>query len=123
MRHYFSNGANAYMYWNMVLDETGKSQWGWKQNSMITIGPQQQVTYNPEFYLMKHFSHFIKKSSSFIRVGSNKNILAFLNPDNEVIVVFYNEKNMSTHQSFLIGKKTIQVELLPKSLNTFIIKI
>lgn len=25
MKHYFSNGANAYMYWNMVLDKTGKS--------------------------------------------------------------------------------------------------
>jgi len=29
IKHYFENGASAYMYWNMVLDETGSSRWGW----------------------------------------------------------------------------------------------
>ena len=63
MKHYFANGASSYMYWNMVLDHTGSSQWGWQQNSMITIDENMQVIYSPEFYLMKHFSYFVKKGA------------------------------------------------------------
>ncbi|MGQ0603614.1 MAG: glycoside hydrolase family 30 protein, partial [Anaerolineales bacterium] len=55
--HYLSNGVNSYMYWNMLLPPSGRSTWGWHQNSLITIDPvQQTVTYNPEFYVMKHFA-------------------------------------------------------------------
>jgi len=57
MKHYFENGASVYSFWNSVLDETGKSMWGWKQNSMITVtSSTKEVVYNPEFYLLKHFS-------------------------------------------------------------------
>lgn len=31
--HFLHNGAGAYTYWNMVLDEGGVSTWGWRQNS------------------------------------------------------------------------------------------
>src|SRR4030042_2256456 len=60
IRHYLENGANSYMYWNMVLDETGKSHWGWKQNSLITVNSlTSEVTLNPEYYLLRHLSYFV----------------------------------------------------------------
>lgn len=50
MRHYFSNGVNGCVYWNMILEPGGESTWGWKQNSMITKNPDSgKVVYNPEF--------------------------------------------------------------------------
>lgn len=61
MERFRNNGVNSYIYWNMVLESEGKSTWGWKQNSMITIDPiTKQIIYNPEFYVVKHFSHFIE---------------------------------------------------------------
>ncbi len=61
IKHYFENGISAYMYWNMVLDETGKSRWGWKQNSLITVDTKtRNFRYNPEYYLFKQLSHTVK---------------------------------------------------------------
>jgi len=123
MKHYFKNGISTYEYWNMVLNHTGKSQWGWKQNSMITITKDLKVRYNPEFYLMKHFSYFIKPSARFLDVSSDENCLAFLNPGNEIIIIYYNENDEPVNRGFEIGTDTIQVELQGKSLNTFVVKI
>ncbi len=120
MKHYFSNGANSYMYWNMILDETGKSQWGWKQNSMISIDRKsKEVTYNPEFYLMKHFSSFIEKGATYIKTN-DKNCLAFKNINNYVIV-YYNPNDTISHKEFVINNKIFKVEVKPRSFNTFVI--
>jgi glucosylceramidase len=50
IRHYFDCGADAQMYWNMILSENPRSPSGWAQNSMLTINAgTQTVIYNPEF--------------------------------------------------------------------------
>ncbi len=93
MRHYISNGANAYVYWNMVLAPTGLSTWGWKQNSMVTVDPAtKQVYYNPEFYVMKHFSRFISPGAVRLEVKGRlaANAVAFENPDGTRVAVVAN---------------------------------
>jgi glucosylceramidase len=121
LKHYFNNGANSYMYWNMVLNETGKSQWGWKQNSMITIDSNtKQVTYNPEFYLMKHFSYFIKPGAYKLET-SDDNCLAFKNPDS-IIIIYYNSGE-KTEKDFVIDNIQLSAELSERSFNTFKINI
>lgn len=123
MKHYFKNGANAYMYWNMVLDETGKSQWGWKQNSMISIEKATgKVTYNPEFYLMKHLSYFVEPGSKYIPVNADENCLAFLK-DGQLVIFYYNADDAEKKSSFKVNDKTIDVSMKPKSFNTFKVKI
>ncbi len=119
MKHYFNNGANSYMYWNMVLNETGKSQWGWKQNSMITVNSQtKEVTYNPEFYLIKHFSHFIEPGTQKIE-SSDPNCLAFKN-SKKIVVVYYNW-GKAVEKIFKIGDVEFNAALSGKSINTFAI--
>lgn len=123
MKHYFRNGANAYMYWNMVLDETGKSQWGWKQNSMISINKfSGKVTYNPEFYLMKHLSYFVETGSKYIPVNNDKNCLVFVK-DGQVVIFYYNAGEGTKKISFTVKDKTITVNLRPKSFNTLKVHI
>lgn len=119
MKHYFGNGANAYMYWNMVLDQTGKSQWGWKQNSMISVDKTSgKVTYHPEFYLMKHFSYFVEPGSRYIPVKTDQNCLAFAK-GKQLVIFYYNDSNSTKIASFAAGGKTITANLKPKSFNTF----
>lgn len=123
MKHYFRNGANAYMYWNMVLDETGKSQWGWKQNSMISIDKASgKVVYNPEFYLMKHLSYFVEPGSRYIPVSSDPNCLAFIK-GNQLVILYYNAGAAEKTTSFTANGQSFTVNLKSKSLNTFKLKI
>jgi glucosylceramidase len=123
MKHYFENGANAYMYWNMVLKETGKSQWGWKQNSMISINSaDKSVKYNLEFYLMKHFSYFIHPGAYKLNIeGKNENCLAFKN-ENSIIIVYYNAGE-GKYVSFKIDNQSIKVKFEKESFNTMKLEI
>jgi glucosylceramidase len=118
MNHYMNNGANAYMYWNMVLDETGKSKWGWKQNSMISVDSKtHQVTYHPEFYLMKHLTHFVLPGAYCLE-SKTKDALAFINPDGKVILLLGNTSDQEKALQIKIDKKKLAVTLKPKSFNS-----
>ncbi|MHB9133098.1 MAG: glycoside hydrolase family 30 protein [Armatimonadota bacterium] len=93
VRHYISNGVEGYAYWNMVLQQGGLSTWGWQQNAMVTVDPTtKQVTYNPEFYVMKHFSRYIAPGA--VRLGLRGALtgdaVAFANPDGSTVVVVAN---------------------------------
>jgi glucosylceramidase len=88
---YITHGVSSYIYWNMVLDETGLSTWGWKQNALVTvIRHAHRVRYNPEFYVMKHLSAFVRTQATRIGTGDSPDALAFRNPDGTVIVVVAN---------------------------------
>jgi glucosylceramidase len=64
--------ANGYMFWNMILSEKSTSTWGWKQNSLLKIDSQtKQIIYNPEFYAMKHFAHFVRPGAVRIAVPNS----------------------------------------------------
>ncbi len=93
-RHYIVNGVNGYMYWNAVLEPKGMSTWGWEQNSMIIVNPEtKEVMYNPEFYVMKHFSHFVQKGAKRLTTSGVDSVdtVAFKNPDESIIIVISNK--------------------------------
>ncbi|WP_405605836.1 glycoside hydrolase family 30 protein [Polaribacter sp. Asnod1-A03] len=126
MKHYFENGANSYMYWNMVLDETGKSQWGWKQNSMISIDSNSKaITYNPEFYLMKHLSAFVAPGSVKLETaGDDDSAIVFYNKaENKVVVLAYNSADENKEFQFNINDKEVKTSLEAKSFNTLTVTL
>ena len=117
MKHYFNNGANSYMYWNLMLEKDGISVWGWKQNAMISIDSAGQVVYNPEYYLMKHFSHFIKPGASMLKTKTNS-ALSFINPDGEIVLILENEFKNESVKTIKIDNYQFKVTLKPESFNT-----
>ncbi len=126
MKHYFENGANSYMYWNMILDETGKSQWGWKQNSMISIDrTSKAITYNPEFYLMKHLSAFVKPGAvKLATTGDTDNAIVFYNEaENEVVVLAYNNAEENSELKLNVNNQEINALLDAKSFNSIAISL
>jgi len=124
MKHYFENGISTYTFWNSVLDETGKSMWGWKQNSMITINSStKEVVYHPEYYLLRHFSSFVMPGARKVKTeGDNSGILAFLNPDKSLIIIACNKDETDREINVRIDKKRLSVTLQAHSFNTFKIK-
>jgi glucosylceramidase len=125
MKHYFENGVSVYSFWNSVLDETGKSMWGWKQNSMITVNSKTHaVNYNPEFYLMKHFSHYILPGATRVKTsGDDDALLAFLNPDSSLIIITGNSGETPRKMNLRISNQLLSVTLEPHSFNTFITRL
>jgi len=123
MKHYFDNGVSIYTFWNSILDETGKSMWGWKQNSMISVDSKTgEIRYNPEFYLMKHFSFYIQPGASLLSVsGNQEGLLAFMNPDGNVIIIVGNTANEPKILNLGIGKKIVPITIQSHSFNTFIV--
>jgi glucosylceramidase len=117
---YLSHGANSYMYWNMVLDETGMSTWGWKQNALISIDRKTHaVVYHPEYYLMKHLSHFVQPGAYRLRTSGETNALAFQNPNGDIALLLLNTAATDTSLRLAVGTTTVTVPLKAKSINTF----
>ena len=103
IRHYLSHGVSVYDYWNMVLDETGNSHWGWRQNALIAVNQKDAtVKLTPEYWLMKHFSHFVTPGSVLIPCeGVFQDALAFTRPDGSLVVV---AANMRAYDRMLNAK-------------------
>ncbi len=119
--HCFNHGVSSYMYWNMVLDETGKSGWDWAQNSLVRVNRQtREVVYTDEFYLMKHLSHFVQPGSRRLKVSAPGNMLAFRNHEGKTVVVTYNSGPQPEKRNLQIGGQRLEFELPPLSLSTLV---
>jgi glucosylceramidase len=124
MKHYISNGACAYMYWNLSLDKDGFSRWGWRQNSLVSVDLQKKTfTYNFEYYLLKHVSHYVMPGARLLETGGTfANLMAFVNPDNTIIVIARNDEKTDKIATIKVGNKMISPLLKADSFNTFVIK-
>ena len=91
MHLYFRHGASAYVYWNIALEGDSSSTWGWRQNSLMHV-VDGKPNYTPEFYLMKHFAHFVKRGARCVKMNGEFSscCVAFENPNGEKVVVIMN---------------------------------
>ena len=121
MKYYLDHGVSLYTYWNMVLDDSGRSAWGWKQNALVTVNrTNATVTYTPEFYLFQHFSHYIPAGSVKLpSAGNFDDALAFCTPAGNIILVAANKQAYVQSVCIKMGKRNLSVTLPAKSFDTF----
>ena len=98
------------------------SVWGWKQNAMISIDSTRNVVYNPEYYLMKHLSHFVKPGFYMLKTNS-ANALSFINPDGKIVIVLENELKTKSVKTIRIDDHQFQIALKPESFNTVVVNL
>ena len=124
MKHYLGNGANVYTYWNTSLLEGGVSRWGWSQNSLVSVDPATGTyRYNHEYYLMKHFSHFVLPGARRVgTTGEYKEVMAFENSDGSVVVVAYNDSDEARTLNIDIAGRRLAPTLEPHSFNTLTVR-
>lgn len=117
VRRYLDADVQAYVYWNMVLATGGLSTWGWRQNAMINVDPRNRTyTLNPEFYVMKHFSHFIDPGARQLMPagGWSNHAVAFINPDGRRVIVLHNPYP----RDVVVGVDRWSVRMPPQSVAT-----
>lgn len=116
-RRSFRGGAVANVYWNMVLFEGGLSTWGWHQNSLFSVS-DGNYTKNPEYFCLKHFSHFVKKGAVMLKTkgAHSSNCAVFKNPDESVVAVIVNPYK----SQMVLTINNTNFVLKPQSFNTII---
>jgi glucosylceramidase len=120
MKHYFRNGASAYMYWNISLEMNTPSTWGWAQNSLVSVDPVAKTyRFNHDYYLMKHLTHYVDLGAKSLETaGTCDNALAFVNPDGSVVVLLRNESSLAQKVQVRVRNREVTVELPPDSIAT-----
>lgn len=120
--HCFQNGVSSYMYWNMLLDTSCESWWGWPQNSLVIIDKQTRaVRYTDEYYLMKHLSRFVQPGSHLLKTSQSQDALAFVTADGHRVIVVYNSFEQDCEKTIQVDGKTIRIRLKAKSVNTLLV--
>ncbi len=122
LKHYFDSGVSAYMYWNISLKEGGISRWGWAQNSLVVVNPEDNsYRYTHEYYLMKHISHYVKPGARYIESPEGFEGLVFENPNGEVVVLYMELEGKDTTLELNIDSKPYSVAVAANSVNTIVI--
>ena len=91
-----NNWVDGWIDWNMVLDRQGGPNWfkNWCVAPVIVDPEVNQVYYTPLYYVMSHFSKFIRPGAEIIGVENNDSdlmVAAAHNPDDSISVVVFNE--------------------------------
>jgi glucosylceramidase len=125
MKQYFLNNTSAWLYWNMVMPNGGLSGWGWPQNSLVSVDTEAG-TYrlNHEYWLLRHVSQFVQIGARRLPTESffgYDNLLAFRNPDGQVVLVLQNDLSDPLLMQMRLGTRQVRLTLPPDSFNTVLI--
>ncbi|MDD3242866.1 MAG: glycoside hydrolase family 30 beta sandwich domain-containing protein [Eubacteriales bacterium] len=124
MWFYFRHGAERFLYWNLALTRGEASTWGWSQNALCTVDRETgELERQPEFYLMKHLSRFVRRGAHVRRtVGSwSANTIAFENPDGSVVLVVASNMARERVFTFTHGQDSFSAVVPPHSVHTFVV--
>jgi glucosylceramidase len=124
MWRYFHHGVESYVYWNLALTEGDESTWGWKQNALALASKNaNHVEWQPEFYLMKHFSFFAKPGAKVLETAGHfaSNTVAFENSDGSIALIVGNNMHTARNFTFDGGEHFFSAVIDPHSFHSFLI--
>ncbi|CAG9791613.1 unnamed protein product [Diatraea saccharalis] len=117
--------------WNLCLNSQGGPNWvnNFVDSAVIVFPEKKEFVKQPMYYALGHFSKFLPRGSQRIKV-TEKSLprsppvqnVAFLTPQNTVVVVLYNEGE-ATNVSIRLGWKKAFVPMEPKSVDKYLFDI
>lgn len=118
---YLTAGCDSFTYWNMILNETQKSSWGWEQNSMVLVDETtKKVTYNPDYYVMKlAASSILPQSQRISYISRNQMGIAVVNPDESVYFLCCNLNQEAKSGKVVVNDQEIPLSLEAMSITAF----
>lgn len=121
-----NNHVDGWIDWNMVLDKQGGPNWAknWCIAPVIVDPDNDEVYFTPLYYIMTHFSRFIRPGA--VRIGfehSDQDLMvtAAQNPDGGIAVVLFNPTNEAKGLQINLSGKTTRLVISAKAIQTMLI--
>lgn len=111
---WITNGANAYLAWNMVLDTFGTNLDAvrpWNQNALLTVDRnQKKLNITPTYYLFRHFSQYVEPGAKRVATQGGQAV-AFKNPDGSIVTIVHNNGGGAAQTTVAVGGKNYQFQV------------
>ena len=121
-----NNWVDGWIDWNMVLDKNGGPNWfkNWCVAPVIVDPNMDEVYYTPIYYVMAHFSKFIRPGA--VRIGTNCSdndllVTAVKNPDNSIAIVLFNENEQVKNINLSLDESNVSIQINGQAIQTVII--
>lgn len=118
--------VQGWIDWNIVLDRQGGPNWAqnWCVAPVIVDTQNDEVYYTPMFYVLQHFSKFIRPGATIIKSeATDKSLMvsAAENINGSLAIVIFNEAEES--KSFLLELEDMQtlISIEPRSIQSILI--
>ena len=123
-----NNYVDGWIDWNMVLDRQGGPNWfkNWCTAPVIVDVESDEVYFTPLYYVMAHFSKFIRPGAVKIGCTSSNSALmvtAANNPDGTTAVVVFNPTNQIHALELELNNRKTKMSISATALQTIIIKL
>ena len=120
-----NNWVDGWVDWNMVLDRQGGPNWfkNWCVAPIIVDPEQDEVYLTPLYYVMSHFSKFIRPGARVIQVHKTDDDLmvsATENLNGSIVVVVFNEGLSEKYFNLNLSGETHALSVSPQALQTII---
>jgi len=122
-----NNWVDGWVDWNMVLDRQGGPNWfkNWCVAPVIVDPENDGVYFTPIYYVMAHFSKYIRPGAVRIGVTSSHNdlmVTAAQNPDTSIAVVVFNEADEAKTLSLNLKGVTKTVQISGHAIQSIVLK-
>ena len=122
-----NNWVNGWIDWNMVLDKQGGPNWfkNWCMAPVIVDPDKDEVYFTPVYYVMAHFSKYIRPGA--VRIGfenpdNDLMLTAAQNLDGTIAVILLNMNSTSKNIRLTIKKRSVDVQISAQALQTIVIQ-
>lgn len=122
-----NNWVDGWVDWNMVLDRQGGPNWfkNWCVAPVIVDDKNDEVYFTPLYYVMAHFSKFMRPGA--FKIGctlNNKEIIATAvkNLDGTIAIAVFNPTERIQTIAIQLNKKNKKITIDANALQTIIIK-
>lgn len=122
-----NNEVNGWIDWNMVLDRQGGPNWfkNWCVAPVIVDPDKDEVYFTPLYYVMAHFSKFMRPGA--VKIGcdiNSKEVMATAvqNTDGSIVIAIFNPSEEQFNISIKVNKEEKQISIDSKALQTIVFK-
>lgn len=122
-----ASGANAYIDWNLVLDNKGgpNHKLNFCNSPIMINSTSSDYIKNLSFYYIGHFSKFIKSGAqriAYSKYSSDIEVVAFKNPDNSIAIILLNRNNFNKEYNLVFKDIVLHDNLDSHAIVSYLIK-
>lgn len=121
-----NNWVDGWVDWNMVLDRQGGPNWfeNWCIAPVIVDPDADEVYFTPIYYVMSHFSRYVRPGAKRIDHESSDEelqVTAAQNPDDSIAVVVFNPTMDEKAFNLTLGDKNQVINISAQAIQTIMI--